>query len=357
MTRFPELSPLHKGIFVQRPNRFVVHCQLPDRGTVVAHMPNPGRMGELLLPGATMYLTESDNPERKTPFTAVAVERNGKSVFLHTHFNNTVARHLIEAGRIPGLKSARVVKAEAKHGNSRFDFLLEHQGAQRYLEVKSVTLFGNGIAMFPDAPTLRGRKHLTELATLATKKSKSIVLFLVHSLDCDYFIPDYHTDLPFAQTLYDLRHQLQIIPVAIGWTRGLQLKDETRLLPIPWAHTKRHFVDRGVLVHVFEHEDSATIAVESVDNNIDRFSRSSVSATLRRLSDFPRESTEITKHHCFPIRNPHASGEAFIDTLSKTFPWLTIKSGSDTAYFVLPSNPLADPNFQLALEAGRLVAP
>jgi sugar fermentation stimulation protein A len=253
VTRFPELQPLYKGTFLKRPNRFVVHCELPKLGTVIAHMPNPGRMGELLLPGASMYLTRSDNPSRKTPYTAVAVERNKKPIFLHTHLNNTVARHLLEAGRIPGLKSARILKAEAKHGSSRFDFLLEHRGQQRYLEVKSVTLFGNRVAMFPDAPTERGRKHLNELAELSTPGAKSTVLFLIHSLDCDYFIPDYHTDRAFAETLFALRDQLSILPIGIGWTPTLQLKDETRTLSIPWTHIKRHLVNRGMLIHVFHH--------------------------------------------------------------------------------------------------------
>ncbi|MGW8322716.1 MAG: hypothetical protein ACWGSD_14290, partial [Thermodesulfobacteriota bacterium] len=109
--------------FQDRPNRFLVRCRLGSR-TVKAFLPNPGRLRELLLPGRPVHLVrEEDHPTRKTRYTAVAVERAGHPVVLHTHRTNDVARHLVEQGLVPGLKGARVTRAEVKVGRSRFDFL------------------------------------------------------------------------------------------------------------------------------------------------------------------------------------------------------------------------------------------
>jgi sugar fermentation stimulation protein len=305
VTSFPELKSFLKGRFAARPNRFVIHCELPGMGVVKAHMPNPGRMGELLLPQVTLYLTRSDNPSRKLAYTAVAVERNGTPVFLHTHLNNRVAQHLLETGRVPGLRHVKIVKAEAKHGNSRFDFLIEQRNRQRYVEVKSVTLFGNGIAMFPDAPTERGRKHLTELADLSEPGNKSVVLFLIHSLGCDYFVPDIHTDLRFSKTLYELRERLSIIPLSVGWTPSLRLRDEAKVLPIPWRHVTRHFVDRGLIIHVLHHARSSSIVLERVDTDLDRSVRASTASVLKRLSvSSSKPVAEVVKHVRHPVRTP-----------------------------------------------------
>ncbi|NOZ22314.1 MAG: DNA/RNA nuclease SfsA, partial [Planctomycetes bacterium] len=132
--------------FAQRPNRFLVRCRHPSLGMVEAFLPNPGRMWELLLPGVTLYLTpEAMSPTRRTKYTAVAVERDGEPVFLHTHLTNHVARFLIERGRVPGLEDAKVVASEVAHGHSRFDFLLRRGGRKFFMEVKSCTLFGNGV--------------------------------------------------------------------------------------------------------------------------------------------------------------------------------------------------------------------
>ena len=164
-------APAHRLLrarFLERPNRFLVRCRLGNGRVVEAFLPNPGRLWELLLPEAALYLTSSQRSRtRRTAYTCVAVERDGRPVFLHTHLANRVARRLIEAGRIHGLEGAEVVRSEVPLGASRFDLLLRHCGNNVYTEVKSVTLFGNGVAMFPDAVTERGRKHLLDLLALS----------------------------------------------------------------------------------------------------------------------------------------------------------------------------------------------
>lgn len=239
---------LHQAAFVERPNRFLLVCQSTELGRIEVFLPNPGRMWELLFPGVAIYFIEASRtalPGRKTRYTAIAVERDGAPVFLDTHVNNHVARFLVEHGRVPGLENAEVVRTEAPVGHSRFDFLLRDKGRERYLEVKSCTLFGNGVAMFPDAVTERGRRHLLELAALSDAGTPTAVLFIVHSPAPRWFMPDYHTDIAFSRTLLDVRERVRILPVSVEWRSDLSLGDTTRLLEIPWDYIGREAQDTG----------------------------------------------------------------------------------------------------------------
>ncbi|HOW55570.1 MAG TPA: DNA/RNA nuclease SfsA, partial [Syntrophorhabdaceae bacterium] len=138
-----------EALFVSRPNRFVVECILEGKA-VKAYMPNPGRLWELLLPGCTLYLVKN-RMELKLPYTVVAMEKDGLPVLLHTHMANDVAEMLLNNSLVPGLEGARVVRREAVFGDSRFDFLLQKDGREMVLEIKNCTLFGDKLAMFPDA--------------------------------------------------------------------------------------------------------------------------------------------------------------------------------------------------------------
>jgi sugar fermentation stimulation protein A len=250
-------GPLFTARFVDRPNRFLVRCDAEGLGRIRAFMPNPGRMWELLLPDVPLYVTETPRqpgaPPRKTQYTVVAVERDGAPVFLHTHVNNHVARHLIEQKQVPTLKRATLVRAEAAVGRSRFDFLLRERGRDVYVEVKSCTLFGNGVAMFPDAVTERGRRHLLELAELGKAGARAVVLFIIHTPRVHWFMPDFHTDLAFSQTFLDVRRHVKILPLAVEWTSGLELAGTPRLVEIPWKHIEQEAQDRGsyiVILHL-----------------------------------------------------------------------------------------------------------
>jgi sugar fermentation stimulation protein A len=203
---------------------------------------------------------------RRTDFTAWAVERDGNPVFLHTQRANTVARYLLENRMIPGLESARVVKSEVQHNRSRFDFLLEDSDGPFFLEVKSVTLFGNGAALFPDAVTERGRHHMTQLAELGKKASrdglpKPVVLFLVHSDRVNRFLPDYHTDLAFSQTFLEVRDHIRFKPVSIGWTKSFDLRGPARELPIPWDFLRQEVRDKGAYLLVLRIKEATRIRV------------------------------------------------------------------------------------------------
>lgn len=253
---------LRRATFVERPNRFVVTCRLETGEQVAAYLPNPGRLRELLLPGAALTLLEHAPPAggvAKLGYTAVAVAREGRPVMLHTHRTNDAARHLIEAGSVPGLETARVVAAEHRVGRSRFDFLLEHDGAPLLLEVKSCTQFARRVAMFPDAVTTRGARHVRELAELARGGARTAVLFVVQWPDAELFLPDYHTDLDFSLALLEAREHVRVIALGVGWSPELALEPGARTLEIPWPLVEREARDRGSYLLLLELGEAATI--------------------------------------------------------------------------------------------------
>ena len=231
--------------FLERPNRFLVRCEQGGR-EIDAFLPNSGRLQELLLPGRLLRVIEEEKPgTRKTTYTVVAVDRDGSPVMLHTLKTNAVARYLLERRLVPGLEDAEIEKQEKKVGHSRFDFLLRRGREEVLLEVKSCTLFGKRVAMFPDAVTARGERHLRELAALGERGLRGAVLFVVHWPALEFFMPDYHTDIRFARTFLAVRGSVSLIPVAVRWQEDLSLSDEVRLLDIPWQHVEQEARDRG----------------------------------------------------------------------------------------------------------------
>lgn len=249
----PLFSNIIKGTFVKRPNRFVVHC-ITGEGIVAAHLPNPGRLWELLLPGRIVYLVKkSPGATGSLKHMAVAVEREGVPVLLHTQIANAVAARLIAEKKIPGLEDAKIARTEVTVGHSRFDFLLEKDNRPFFLEVKSCTLFGRSIAMFPDAVTLRGKRHLEELAAMCRQGTAGGVLFLVQWPHADYFLPDYHTDLQFSLTFQEVKNDLFIKAIALQWRPDLTLAANVREICIPWDTIAREAKDSGsyiIMLHI-----------------------------------------------------------------------------------------------------------
>ena len=241
----PWQTELLTATFVRRPNRFVVVCDLGGK-EVKAHLPNPGRLWELLLPGSRMTLARRVTVSPGgLAYSAVAVQRDGQPVLLHTQMSNRVVRHLLETGRVPGLKTAEIVKAEAPVGHSRFDFHLRQNGQDMLCEVKSCTLFGRTFAMFPDAVTERGRRHLLELADLAGLGYTCVVIYLIHWSGARYFLPDFHTDPEFSLAFRNVRDKVRFCPLAVGWSPELHLRDMVREVEIPWEVLEREDQNRG----------------------------------------------------------------------------------------------------------------
>lgn len=251
---------LEKGIFRARPNRFIVECKV-GRKSIRAYLPNPGRLRELLLPGSTIYLVPQEFSTHTYRYMCVAVEKDRIPVMLHTHQNNTVARHLIEHSRVPGLEGAEVIQPEITIGRSRFDFLLRHSKKDVVLEVKSCTLFSGKIAMFPDALTARGTRHLEELASLTGSKRKCAVLFIVHSPRVQYFMPEYHTDLEFSKTFLSVSRDVMVKAVSVSWNKDLCLGKRVRDLIIPWNVIRKEADDRGGYIVILRLKRNRKISV------------------------------------------------------------------------------------------------
>jgi sugar fermentation stimulation protein A len=256
-----------KAMFIERPNRFIVRCIADELGELDAHLPNPGRLWELLLPGVTLYLYPTIDPDRaspsrrKTRFIVLAVQRENYPVFLHTHITNQVAKNLIETGTIPSLERAEVIGQEVARGRSRFDLLLNHNGKELYLEVKSCTLFGNGVAMFPDAVTQRGRRHLLELAHMGSTGIASAVLFIVHYPRVRWFMPDFHTDFDFSTAFLEAKDQVMILPVAIEWGPDLTISPVAKSLEVPWRYLREEIQDRGSYLLILRMDHSLALDI------------------------------------------------------------------------------------------------
>ena len=188
-----------RGIFKDRPNRFIAHVETED-GLQICHVKNTGRCRELLVPGATVYLQESDNPARKTKFDLIAVDKGGLLVNMDAQAPNQVFREWAEAGQfVPGLT---LLRPETTWGKSRFDFYWELSTQRRgFVEVKGVTLEENGHARFPDAPTERGVKHLEELIACQAEGYEAAVCFVVQMGEVRWMEPNDRTHPEFGEAL------------------------------------------------------------------------------------------------------------------------------------------------------------
>ncbi len=249
-----------KAVFLARPNRFIVECRIGKR-TLHAYLPNPGRLWELLFPGVTMHLVRHPAGYKgTTDHTVVAVERGGRPIMLHTHVNNLVAQSLIQQGMVPGLEGAVVVRPEVSLGKSRFDFLLNREGKDIVLEVKSCTLVGNRIAMFPDAVTVRGTRHLRELEHLVDAGGQAAVLFLVHWSKAEFFMPEWHTDLELARTLIAVRAKVRVLAISVEWLQDLR-PGRIHPVSIPWNLIEQEAHDRGSYIVILRLKVDRRLAI------------------------------------------------------------------------------------------------
>ena len=186
-----------KAVFVSRTNRFIAVCEV-DGEEVICHVKNTGRLKELLIKGAVVYLEESSNPERKTKYDLVSVEKDGQLFNIDSYAPNVAAGEFLREKF-----SDFSVRAEVKKGNSRFDFYMENECRKLFVEVKGVTLIRDGIALFPDAPTTRGVKHITELTECVKEGYEAYILFVIQTENVLSFSPNDETHKEFSDALLD----------------------------------------------------------------------------------------------------------------------------------------------------------
>ena len=185
------------GTFLARPNRFIAHVEIHGQ-TEIVHVKNTGRCRELLPPGAQVWCQRSDNPSRKTKYDLITVQKDSRLINMDSQAPNLAAGEWLAAG---GLGHIENLRAETRHGDSRFDFSFTREGKSCFLEVKGVTLENNGICAFPDAPTQRGAKHLRGLTEAAKEGCGAYVLFVIQMTDVNYLHPTDATDPEFGKAL------------------------------------------------------------------------------------------------------------------------------------------------------------
>ena len=189
-------TDITEGIFIDRPNRFIANVEINGKKTV-CHVKNTGRCKELLISGTKVYLQHSDNPSRKTEFDLIAVEKGNILINIDSAAPNKAAAEYIR--KFFGENA--VIKQEVKYGTSRIDFFIESNGEKWFIEVKGVTLEQNGRAYFPDAPTLRGVKHLNELCAAVKEGYRACALFIIQMKGVSAFSPNNVTHPEFGKAL------------------------------------------------------------------------------------------------------------------------------------------------------------
>ena len=189
---------IHKGKFLSRPNRFIANVEI-DGKAEVCHVKNTGRCKELLVEGCTVWLEHSDSESRKTAFDLVAVEKGDRLINMDSQAPNKAVGEWLRENRPFG--EGFSVYPEKKYGNSRFDFYLESQDRKIFMEVKGCTLEKDDVVPFPDAPTLRGVKHIEELSHCLDEGYEAYIMILVQMSDVKYFTPNYDTHPEFGEAL------------------------------------------------------------------------------------------------------------------------------------------------------------
>lgn len=243
-----QIKDLIEGTFLERPNRFTVVFKSNNQESMIesAHLRDPGRLKELLYPEARLLLRKATlNPKRKTKFDVIAVFKDNLWVLINSGFHSDLAQELIESTMVSEFEGYEVERREFTFGKSRLDFLLRPlensstQPQKMLVEVKGCTLVEDGLARFPDAPTVRGKKHVEELISAKSQGYESSVLFLVLKEDARLFSPNYDTDPDFSRVLEESSSKnVNLIPFVFKTS----LNDEI-LSIIPLTKIKVEFKD------------------------------------------------------------------------------------------------------------------
>jgi sugar fermentation stimulation protein A len=193
-------KPLVEATFVARPNRFLIEALL-DGQNVQAHLADRGRLKETLVPGVRLLLAHNTGAGRKTAFQAVAAYRGATLASLDTQLPNRLIEAALRAGALAQFAQYPTIRREVKVGASRFDFQLANDESRCIVEVKSAGLIVDGLALFPDAPTERGRRHLSELVECVQGGERAAVVFVVQGGDAHAMTVNRDIDPQFADAL------------------------------------------------------------------------------------------------------------------------------------------------------------
>ena len=225
-------NKLISGIFIKRYKRFFVDVQIENK-LVTAHCPNTGSMLGLLHEGNKVWLTKSDNPNRKLKYTLQIIEDNKSKVGVNTHLTNKIVLNALENNLIKEFSKDIKIKPEVRFGDStRFDFLISKKNYKAFIEVKNVTLKRKPkIAEFPDAVTSRGAKHINELIKANKKGYKIYIAFIIQREDCDQLSIASDIDPEYSQILSKaIRNKLKVLCYDCKFsTKGIKLNKKIKL--------------------------------------------------------------------------------------------------------------------------------
>jgi len=186
-----------KAKFIDRPNRFIAHVKMTDGSIETVHVKNTGRCRELLVAGRNVILVDGENPSRKTKYDLVKVEKPGIGLInMDSQAPNEMAFEWLTK-KHPHAE----IRREVTQGNSRFDICMTEDGNTTFIEVKGVTFEKDGVAMFPDAPTERGVKHVRELIECKRHGYGAAILFVIQMKGIGYFTPNDDTHAEFGAAL------------------------------------------------------------------------------------------------------------------------------------------------------------
>ena len=224
-------NKLIPGRFIKRYKRFFVDVKIKDK-TITAHCPNTGSMYGLLKKGNKVWVTKSDNPNRKLKYTLQIIEDKKSKVGVNTHLTNKIVHHALENNLIKEFDKKFEIKPETKFGNNtRFDFLITQKKFKAFIEVKNVTLSRiKNLAEFPDAITSRGLKHINELLKASNMGYKIFILYLIQRDDCKLFKIAEDVDPEYSNSLIKaVKKKLNILCYDCKFlTKGIKLNKKVK---------------------------------------------------------------------------------------------------------------------------------
>jgi len=207
-------SQLVHGRLIKRYKRFLADITLDTREIITAHCTNSGTMKSCLEDNAEVYLTPVNDPKRKTKFTWEMIMINNDWIGVNTGNPNKLVFDAVKNGDIEKLKGYTEVKREVKFDDSRFDVMAKNENETCFIEVKNVTLKEGNYALFPDAVTTRGKKHLETLIRVKQQGMRAVMLYIIQRMDVDIFAPAKEIDPTYAKTMKKAYEQgVEIIPM------------------------------------------------------------------------------------------------------------------------------------------------
>jgi sugar fermentation stimulation protein A len=220
MKKVYEIKCDEKGIFLERPNRFIAEVKLDSGSLETVHVHDSGRIKELLYEGNRVNIKSASNPNRKTRWDMIsAIGDNGEEVLINSAYHRYISENILRDTEISPFGDFDALKAEVKYGKSRIDYVMTKDGKKIWIEVKGVSLAVEKVAMFPDAPSIRAHKHLRELMEIVENGDRAAVMLLVFR-NAEYFRPRWETDPVFSELFYEaMKKGVEIYPIQ------LELKD------------------------------------------------------------------------------------------------------------------------------------